>query len=280
MASPSLSYKFSEMLETHAVDTYGQFIDENEEKLKKLPPSMIAVEYYTVGLSDPMFGEYQTRHGTVQGGDSSEAVASILRGKDGQRINGVRKPGTNMKSLYDVFTAIRNDEGDHVNTMQSCLDPSAPTLSSGLESRVLTGVALAAATSYLFGNYPGFDSLNGIMDGLSTLTSSGGGVGGNALVDGLAETMTSDLDQVLTDTSSDAPGIINGIVGGLAGLANGLNEVGGESAVEVDEDAITDTASSALEDMAAGGMEGFEFEAIMDTIRSIIVAILELTPFV
>lgn len=281
MASPSLSYKFSEMLETHAVDTYGQFIDENEEKLKELPPSMIAVEYYTVGLSDPMFGEYQTRHGTVQqGGDSSEAVASILRGKDGQRINGVRKPGTNMKSLYDVFTAIRNDEGDHVNTMQSCLDPSAPTLSSGLESRVLTGVALAAATSYLFGNYPGFDSLNGIMDGLSTLTSSGGGVGGDALVDGLAETMTSDLDQVLTDTSSDAPGIINGIVGGLAGLANGLNEVGGESAVEVDEDAITDTASSALEDMAAGGMEGFEFEAIMDTIRSIIVAILELTPFV
>jgi ubiquinol oxidase len=278
MASPSLSYKFSEMLETHAVDTYGQFIDENEEKLKKLPPSMIAVEYYTVGLSDPMFGEYQTRHGTVQGGDSSEAVASILRGKDGQRINGVRKPGTNMKSLYDVFTAIRNDEGDHVNTMQSCLDPSAPTLSSGLESRVLTGVALAAATSYLFGNYPGFDSLNGIMDGLSTLTSSG--VGGDALVDGLAETMTSDLDQVLTDTSSDAPGIINGIVGGLAGLANGLNEAGGESAVEVDEDAITDTASSALEDMAAGGMEGFEFEAIMDTIRSIIVAILELTPFV
>ena len=280
MASPSLSYKFSEMLETHAVDTYGQFIDENEEKLKKLPPSMIAVEYYTVGLSDPMFGEYQTRHGTVQGGDSSEAVASILRGKDGQRINGVRKPGTNMKSLYDVFTAIRNDEGDHVNTMQSCLDPSEPTLSSGLESRVLTGVALAAATSYLFGNYPGFDSLNGIMDGLTTLTSSGGGVGGDALVDGLAETMTLDLDQVLTDTSSDAPGIINGSVGGLAGLANGLNEVGGESAVEVDEDAITDTASSALEDMAAGGMEGFEFEAIMDTIRSIIVAILELTPFV
>ena len=281
MASPSLSYKFSEMLETHAVDTYGQFIDENEDKLKELPPSMIAVEYYTVGLSDPMFGEYQTRHGTVHGGDSSEAVASILRGKDGQRINGVRKPGTNMKSLYDVFTAIRNDEGDHVNTMQSCLDPSAPTLSSGLESRVLTGVALAAATSYLFGNYPGFDSLNGIMDGLSTLTSSGGGgAGGDALVDGLAETMTSELDQVLTDTSSDAPGIINGVIGGLAGLANGLNEVGGESAVEVDEDAITDTASSALEDMAAGGMEGFEFEAIMDTIRSIIVAILELTPFV
>ena len=58
--SPSLSYKFSEMLETHAVDTYGQFIDENEEALKKLPPSFAALEYYTLGISDPMFGEYQT----------------------------------------------------------------------------------------------------------------------------------------------------------------------------------------------------------------------------
>lgn len=49
--SPSLSYKFSELLETHAVDTYGQFIDENEEALKKLPPSLAAVEYYTIGIS-------------------------------------------------------------------------------------------------------------------------------------------------------------------------------------------------------------------------------------
>ena len=58
--SPSLSYKFSELLETHAVDTYGQFLDENEEILKELPPSLAAVEYYTIGISDPMFGEYQT----------------------------------------------------------------------------------------------------------------------------------------------------------------------------------------------------------------------------
>ncbi len=58
--SPSLSYKFSEMLETHAVDTYGQFLDENEELLKELPPSFAAIEYYTIGVSDPMFGEYQT----------------------------------------------------------------------------------------------------------------------------------------------------------------------------------------------------------------------------
>ena len=271
MASPSLSYKFSEMLETHAVDTYGQFVDENENKLKELPPTLIAVEYYTVGLSDPMFGEFQTKHG-AQGG---------VGGANGTE-DGVRKSGMSMTSLYDVFVAIRNDEGDHVNTMQSCLDPSAPTLSQGLESRVLTGVALTAAASYLFGNYPGFDSLNGIMDSLTTVTSSGAG---DVAVDGLSE-MTSELDQILTDSSSEAPGLMNGIVGGLAGLANKLNDLnesglGPEAteAVEVDENTVTDMAGSALEDMA-GGMEGVEVAEILEAIRNVIVAILELLPFV
>jgi ubiquinol oxidase len=58
--SPTLAYKFSELLETHAVDTYGQLVDENEELLKKLPPSVAAIEYYSLGISDPLFGEYQT----------------------------------------------------------------------------------------------------------------------------------------------------------------------------------------------------------------------------
>ena len=29
-----------------AVDTYGQFVDENEKLLRKLPPPPVAVEYY------------------------------------------------------------------------------------------------------------------------------------------------------------------------------------------------------------------------------------------
>jgi len=127
--SPSLSYKFSELLETHAVDTYGQFVDENEERLKKMPPSLAAVEYYTVGVSDPMFGEYQT--------------SAIAAGTD------IRKSGTNMTSLYDVFVAIRSDEGDHVGTMKACLDPNVPVISPSLETRFLTGVALSSAVGYL-----------------------------------------------------------------------------------------------------------------------------------
>lgn len=58
--SPTLSYKFSELLETHAVNSYGTFLDENEELLKELPPSLAAVNYYSVGASDPYYAEFQT----------------------------------------------------------------------------------------------------------------------------------------------------------------------------------------------------------------------------
>ncbi len=196
MISPSLSYKFSELLETHAVDTYGQFVDENEMELRSLPPSLVAVEYYTIGLSDPMFGEYQTA-----------SVMDPARRREGGA--GVRKPGTDLRSLYDVFVAIRNDESDHVHTMTSCLDPSVAVLSPALESRVLTGVALAAGASLLFGG---------------SLGVGGGGVGLSGIegVEGLADMADgmTDLDSILSEDGS--LGALNAIVGGLAGLANGM----------------------------------------------------------
>merc|ERR1712070_504008 len=122
-----------------------------------------------------------------------------------------------------------------------------------------------------------------MMDSLNAVTTGGGG---DVAVDGLLNEMTSELDQILTDSSSDAPGLMNGIVGGLAGLANRLNDMnekglGSEAteAVEIDEDAVTDIAGSALEDMAGAGVEGFEIEAVLEAIRNVIVAILELLPF-
>lgn len=57
--SPSLSYQFSELLETHAVNTYSVFLEDNEELLKKLPPSNAAVNYYSLGASDPFYAEFQ-----------------------------------------------------------------------------------------------------------------------------------------------------------------------------------------------------------------------------
>lgn len=249
--SPTLSYKFSEMLETHAVDTYGQFVDENADKLRKLPPSIAAVEYYTVGVSDPLFGEYQT--------------ASV------NNPSGVRRPGLEMKTLYDVFVAIRNDEGDHVSTMNSCLDPKEVTLSPALESRVLTGVALASTAGYFLGDTVTIDSL------ASTINQISSGIGLQGL-EGLADMADTapDLDAVIESGGNDIS-FINGIVGGLAGMVNGIKEVTGMDP-ELDEDAA-DIAGSALEDVAAGGLDGFEMEGLVEVLRNIAVGILEIIGF-
>jgi ubiquinol oxidase len=72
MVSPSLSYKFSELLETHAVNTYGQFLNENESNLKTLPPTLAAIEYYAFGAADPFYGEFQTA-ALSTGGEVSES---------------------------------------------------------------------------------------------------------------------------------------------------------------------------------------------------------------
>ena len=171
--SPSLSYKFSEMLEGHAVDTYGQFLDENEELLKSLPPSLAATEYYVVGVTDPMFGEYQT-----------SALA----------YNGeVRKPGTNMRTLYDVFHAIRSDEGDHVGTMKACLDPKVAVLSPSLERRFVTGAALAAAIGYFLAT-----NVDVTMSDLSSLGDSSDAIISDFMEE-VADESTSSMFEVTED---------------------------------------------------------------------------------
>lgn len=83
----------------------------------------------------------------------------------------------------------------------------------------------------------------------------------------IADGMT-DLDSVLSEDASS--GALNAIVGGLAGLANGIQEMVGTEA-EVDDD----VAGSALEDLAAGGLDGFEWEAFLQIVKSVLVAILE-----
>jgi hypothetical protein len=54
--SPKLAYNFSELIEAHAVDTYGEFADANEQLLKRLPPPVVAAQYY-LGSDTYMFSE-------------------------------------------------------------------------------------------------------------------------------------------------------------------------------------------------------------------------------
>eukprot|EP00884_Botryococcus_braunii_P010314 jgi/Botrbrau1/19284/Bobra.0073s0027.1 len=109
LISPSQSYGFSELIETHAVDTYGQFVDENEELLKSLPPPRVALEYYKAG-DMYLYDELQT------------ASRDSLR----------RPP---CRNLYDVFCNIRDDELEHVKTMKACRDYS---ITDDLAARRLT----------------------------------------------------------------------------------------------------------------------------------------------
>ncbi|KAL7567947.1 hypothetical protein ACA910_019657 [Epithemia clementina (nom. ined.)] len=201
--SPSLSYKFSELLETHAVNTYGVFTDENEALLKELPPSQAAVEYYTSSHNDPFYAEFQT--------------TALSTEKE------LRTPGKHMLSLYDVFTAIRDDEGDHVGTMQACLDPEATLRSASLEKRLVTAVALASVAAAI------------------VLSSGAGPVAG-----------PEDIGRVVSEigeTLSESTGL-DVLVAGLGGLAQQVLQSNSEgNLLEVGNDLAEATDAAA----AAGG---------------------------
>mmetsp|Transcript_33125 Transcript_33125/g.43624 ORF Transcript_33125/g.43624 Transcript_33125/m.43624 type:complete len:627 (+) Transcript_33125:35-1915(+) len=94
LINPRLAYNFSELIEFHAVDSYGQFLDENEEILKSLPPPLPAVKYYMSG-DMYLFDDFQT-----------------------SRLPNTRRP--KISSLYDVFLNIKEDELEHVKTMTAC----------------------------------------------------------------------------------------------------------------------------------------------------------------
>lgn len=91
--NPGESYGFSQLLECHAVDTYKEFLKENEHRLKKLPPPNVAMDYYE--NYQYYFDEFRTTP-----------------------KNGKRRPP--LKNLYDVFESILEDEKEHVKTMMAC----------------------------------------------------------------------------------------------------------------------------------------------------------------
>ena len=56
--------------------------------------------------------------------------------------------GTKMASLKDVFLAIRDDEEEHVTTMNECLDPSIYVKSRGSERAIFGLASLAALVAF------------------------------------------------------------------------------------------------------------------------------------
>ena len=125
LISPTLAYNFSELIEAHAVDTYGQFVDENADLLKSLPAPLVARRYYTQDLY--LYDEFQTA-----------------------RAQGSRRPV--VETLYDVFSAIRDDEAEHVNTMNACQDPDVLVRSPNVEAALAATAAAAVVAETLLGS--------------------------------------------------------------------------------------------------------------------------------
>jgi len=96
LGSPRIAYQFMELLEAHAVDTYSTFVEENRERLRKLPPPAVAASYYKEG-NLYLFDDFMT-----------------------SREPGTRRPP--CETLLDVFENIVTDEGEHVKTMKACQD--------------------------------------------------------------------------------------------------------------------------------------------------------------
>jgi ubiquinol oxidase len=94
--SPRIAYQFMELLESHAVDTYGTFVRQNQQRLSELPPPNVARSYYSTG-DLYLFDDFQV-----------------------SRAPGTRRPPCD--SLLDVFENICTDEGEHVKTMRACQD--------------------------------------------------------------------------------------------------------------------------------------------------------------
>lgn len=95
LLSPALAYNFSELIEAHAVDTYAQFADENKALLRSMPAPRVAKAYWT---SDDLY------------------LFDAFQSARPRRA--LRRP--RVRSLHDVFCAIRDDEAEHVATMGEC----------------------------------------------------------------------------------------------------------------------------------------------------------------
>ena len=106
--SPKQSYGFSLLLEAHAVDTYGQFVDENAEKLRSMPVPEVAHVYFEDFLF--YFQEFQ--------------------------VTGEQRGRPNLESLYDVFVNILADEREHSSAMEACaryVEKGDPVVYNGKE---------------------------------------------------------------------------------------------------------------------------------------------------
>jgi len=186
LLSPSLAYNFSELIESHAVDTYAEFAFANKDVLKTMPVPECAQQYY---LSPDMFffDEFQS-----------------------QRPKGSRRP--EIQNLYDVFMTIADDEAEHVRTMRACQDPNVKVTSPNTEAAIFSA-ALAGVAAFSFAD---IDSLDSVFD-LTSVESLYQNLMGNAPNVNVGDVV--DAVAAGKDVAADA-----GVGGGVAGASDNIGE--------------------------------------------------------
>jgi hypothetical protein len=177
-----------------------------------------------------------------------------------------------MSSLYDVFCAIRADEGDHVSTMQACLDPEATLRSPSLEKRVLAGLALAAALGYLVSTGDFVDVTDYADVAGDAVLEDGSAATG--IVESLLAGMASfaqqvsgdgvDVDAVLEDGSATT-GIVESFLVGVASITQQLTN-------DEQEGSVAALGTDMLETGVAGAFMG----SIRQSLASVLTAIAEI----
>jgi hypothetical protein len=85
---------------------------------------------------------------------------------------GARRP--KMDTLYDVFSAIRDDEGEHVATMAACQDPEVLVRSPNVEAAIAAAAAALALAEAVLVNVPE-DGIAAILAAAEDFIESGGG---------------------------------------------------------------------------------------------------------
>eukprot|EP00587_Corethron_hystrix_P008968 CAMPEP_0113301904 /NCGR_PEP_ID=MMETSP0010_2-20120614/2933_1 /TAXON_ID=216773 ORGANISM="Corethron hystrix, Strain 308" /NCGR_SAMPLE_ID=MMETSP0010_2 /ASSEMBLY_ACC=CAM_ASM_000155 /LENGTH=292 /DNA_ID=CAMNT_0000155593 /DNA_START=479 /DNA_END=1357 /DNA_ORIENTATION=- /assembly_acc=CAM_ASM_000155 len=106
IVNPVLAYSFMEKVEEHAYHTYDKFVKDHGDTLRDLPAPKVAQKYYCGG-DLYMFDEFQTGVWEEQKKEKDNSNLLISR----------RRP--KCETLLDTFINIRDDEGEHVKTLQT-----------------------------------------------------------------------------------------------------------------------------------------------------------------
>ncbi|MEG4805676.1 alternative oxidase [Microcoleus sp. ARI1-B5] len=99
MLSPQYAYYLMELIEQHAYHTYDDYLQAHAEELKIQPAPQVAINYY--------------RDGDLYMFEETQFTSN----------HQFRRP--KVDNLYDVFVNIRDDECEHVKTMEALQLPEA-----------------------------------------------------------------------------------------------------------------------------------------------------------